>query len=200
MRIELGRYSDILRRLLNLGGKQIVADELAPELSAVLVLEDDRPEWLFPSQYFTATGLPVTIGAGLSAVRFRNPPGSGVLMVCEAVLVRVGVAETVSFRVHSGAANLGTVSDDKVLDLRFGAAQLSPLVVSSSNAAAAIGSGVYSLELAAATPTVFPPAPVKMPLCIMGPDTGFDIICTTVGIALRAIAWFRMRPQGRYER
>lgn len=199
MKVELGRFSDILRRLLNLGGKEYVASELGPEIHPTLCLENDRPEWLFPTQFHSATGLGVAIGAGLSAVRFRNPANSGMLMVCSHVMVRVGVAETVSFRIHSGAANLGTVSDDKKLDLRLGASELSPLVISSSNAAAAIGSGVYSMDLPAATPTVFPGNP-NIPLCILGPDTGFDIICTTNGIALRVLGFFRMRPQGRYER
>lgn len=202
MKLEIARYADILRRLLNLGGKEFVAGELGPELHPTLVLENDRPEWLFPVQLFTATGLGLAAGgAGLSAVRFRNPPSSGLLAVCEAVIVRTAVAETVSFRIFgAGTASLGTVSDDKALDLRLGATQLSPIIVSSSQNAAAIGSGVYSLELQAGVPFVFPPSPVKMPLCILGPDTGFDIICTTNALALRAIAFFRMRPQGRYER
>ncbi len=80
-KIEVGRYSDRLRRTLGMKGVSEVAGELSPEISPVMVLEDVSLEWLFLQQVRACGSATVLVGnvANESIIRWRNPAGSGVI-------------------------------------------------------------------------------------------------------------------------
>jgi len=86
-KIEIGRYSDLLRRALGMKGVSDVAADLSPEISPVWELERDAQEWGFLKQVrWISAATRFTSGVGLLAnVRLRNPPGSGALVVVDRV-------------------------------------------------------------------------------------------------------------------
>jgi len=80
-KIETGRYGDLLRRFLNAKGTEDIAGDLAPEISPVFVLENNRPDWHYLKNerlaaFFTAQVSGASAGP---TVRLRNPTGSGVI-------------------------------------------------------------------------------------------------------------------------
>lgn len=117
MKLGTGAFDALLGRLLNIPQQQGgIAGELSPEISPVLVLEMDRPEWCYLKNERCCCGLAscaATVGQP-ALVTFRNPAGSGVLIVIDAVQVasnpaNVPFAMTV-FLGGQRAADLTTVS------------------------------------------------------------------------------------------
>lgn len=82
-KLERGQFADFLRRYLGMTGSTEVAGDLAPELSPVLVLEAERPEWEFlKANRLMACAYSIGPTAGsTSAHRLRNPTGSGVVAI-----------------------------------------------------------------------------------------------------------------------
>lgn len=88
-----GQYGDLLRRYLNMVGQSDVAEELAPELTAVLTLESQLPEWEFlkGNRLNAHTVTAPAAGAGnFGTVRYRNPPGSGMVAIVTRVVAAGG--------------------------------------------------------------------------------------------------------------
>lgn len=82
-KIEQGRYSDLLRRILGMTGSSVVAGELSPEISPGLSLEEERPEWEFlKGAKLMCAPLNIAGGVGTqTGFRFRNPANSGVVAI-----------------------------------------------------------------------------------------------------------------------
>lgn len=82
-KLERGQFADLLRRYLGMTGSTDVAGDLAPELSPVLILEAERPEWEFlKSNRLMSCAYSIGPTAGqTSAHRLRNPTGSGVVAI-----------------------------------------------------------------------------------------------------------------------
>jgi len=82
-KVERGQFSTLLRRYLGMTGTSDVVDELAPEMSAVFVLEAERPEWEFlKGARLLGMGQTVpALAANFGAIRFRNPTNSGVVAI-----------------------------------------------------------------------------------------------------------------------
>lgn len=80
-RINVGRFSQLLRRFLEQKGTEVVASELSPEISPVFILENDRPDWLFlKGERLCVASFATTSGASLGpTVRVRNPLASAAL-------------------------------------------------------------------------------------------------------------------------
>lgn len=138
-KINVGRYSETLRRLLN-QAEADVTSELAPEISAVLVLESERPAWAFLANIRARSfGATVAANAGfISQILFQNKSTSGALVEIE----RIRVASTAGIEVFIGTlaevADLGTVLNGGSLDTRWSLTAGSSVVISQSNAAAAV--------------------------------------------------------------
>lgn len=83
-KIEIGRFSELLRRTLGMKGQQTVAAELSPEVSPVIELESaEDQEWDFLKgvrQVSWSAQIAANVGAAGQG-QLRNPPGSGVLAV-----------------------------------------------------------------------------------------------------------------------
>lgn len=86
-KIEIGRYSEQLRRMLGMKGQEVVSGELSPEISATIEIEGPGAEWNFLKGVRDAsTG--ATIGAiagNRPNFRLRNPTGSGVIATVQVV-------------------------------------------------------------------------------------------------------------------
>jgi len=80
--IEIGRFSDLLRRMFSMVGQIDVAAELSPEVSPTIELETAlNQEWDFlkgVKQCATSESVDANVLAG-GQFRLRNPTGSGVL-------------------------------------------------------------------------------------------------------------------------
>ena len=80
--IEVGRFSDLLRRMFSMVGQLEVAAELSPEVSPTVELESaQNQEWDFlkgVKQCATSEEIAANAGAG-GQFRLRNPPDSGTL-------------------------------------------------------------------------------------------------------------------------
>lgn len=80
--IHVGRYSDLLARLLSIEEKN-PAGEIATEIFPVLALEVDRPEWYVLGGTLPAFGRTTrTNGGGFVMIMLRNPVDSGRIIVC----------------------------------------------------------------------------------------------------------------------
>jgi len=122
-KIEIGRYSELLRRSLGMKGTVEVAGELSPEVSATIELEGPAPEWDFLKQVRgcrAANTLPGVV-ANTVHYRLRNPAGSGTLATIQALgLTPASVAE---LRINRGqiGGELLTLLVTVVPDTRWGA-------------------------------------------------------------------------------
>lgn len=105
MKINTPRFNQILGRMLSMSGVQDPAGDLSPEVSAIIALEVDRPEWVFLGNgRLWGNCVDVTISAGLAGgIRIRNPVGSGVLSIIEAVSVSTLTTFGVRMVVNNGS-------------------------------------------------------------------------------------------------
>lgn len=137
-KIELGKFSTLLRRYLQLKGESEVASDLAPEISPVLALESDRPEWAFlASEKLMGSVFNATAAVGLaSTAQLRNPLNSGVIAiitdVCLSTSVTPGPLQLMRVETNADLANALT---PVARDTRFPQVSASALVASWGNVA-----------------------------------------------------------------
>jgi hypothetical protein len=91
-KIELGKFSSLIRRYLGMTGTSDVLDELAYEISPVLVLEAESIDWEFlKGARVLASAQKVGAVAGQnSAARWRNPATSNTVAIFTSLNVGVG--------------------------------------------------------------------------------------------------------------
>ena len=173
-KIETGRYSDLLRRFLALKGVQEVAGELSPEISAVFILEDDRPDWSFlKAERLVGVGHFAASGATAGPTfRLRNPAGSGVLATIKIIEGSVGPGDTLEIRLNAQNLDLGGgIRNTSVRDTRDGfliGIVKSSCIFSFNTTVAPVGTTIYSM----AAPTDEPRS-YKEPL-ILSPGHSVD--------------------------
>jgi len=136
-KIELGRYSELLRRALGMKGVVEVAGELSPEVSATWEIEADRAEW----QFLKGVRL-VTTGGGQGASvgnnfigRLVNPAASGIIASISLVSLSADAISAYAFRFQAAPlGNLASVAESGARDSRWGSPGVSrsPLVASST--------------------------------------------------------------------
>lgn len=147
-KIEVGRWSELLRRALGMAGTEMVAAELSPEVSPTWQIESDSADW----QFLKAVRL---MGSSLSrsavAAEFNrfhlvNPLTSGMLAVVEQIdYSSVDLTGDVLIRIDNTAlATLAAVGTSVPRDNRWefpAPSSGSPLVFSVGNAAAGLSDG-----------------------------------------------------------
>lgn len=170
-KIEIGRWSEQLRRMLGQKGQEVIAGELSPEVSPTIQLEGMSPEWDFLKQVRDCRMVGVLGASALNTgvFRIRNPAGSGVIALIKAVGVETRGA-AILMTVTSGAqtADLGTAVNMVVPDGRWNATGTTDtaLVGSTNNAADAVapaGDVLYATRGNANEPRVYPHPWVLMP-------------------------------------
>lgn len=115
-KIERGQFSTFLRRYLGMSGESFVSDELAPEVSPILVLESERAEWEFLKNAkllaFQNNFSPAAASA--ASWRIRNPVTSGIVAVFEDIVLSANVDTFVQIGIsptdQPNFANLGAVA------------------------------------------------------------------------------------------
>jgi len=119
-KIEVGRYSALLRRALGMSGTEDVAGDLSPELSPTWELEGPTDEWSFLKDV-REIGLGETIanGAGAGHFRIRNPPGSGVLAVIKPISVAGDGTSNNTAKIQELTADLTNTSLAAARDTRW---------------------------------------------------------------------------------
>jgi len=147
--IEVGRFSDLLRRMFSMVGQLEVAAELSPEISPTVELETAaNQEWDFlkgVKQCSTSELIDANAGAG-GQFRLRNPLGSGVLATTHELTMTGGVAGQ-RWAIHVGpqTGDLVNTSLTTARDGRWrqpGALQASVLIASFQNAVGTVPTGV----------------------------------------------------------
>jgi hypothetical protein len=193
--IQVKRFNAILGRLLGMAGVEDPAGALSPEISPVLVLENDRPEWLFLSNQFpmAAGGVETASVANPTFFRIRNPVGSGIIAVIEAVNLSASIIIT------DGVAQLGTQTVDMggamaplVRDNRYGQI-VGSCTVSESNGGGS-GTGIERFRVPINTVYNYQNLPI-----ILKPGTNYDWGVNDVNVEVHANIRWRERPAEPYE-
>lgn len=106
-KIEIGRYSALLRRALGMAGVQEVAGHLSPELSPTWQLEGSTDEWMFLKDVRAMSmGESIASGAGQGHYRIRNPANSGALCVITKLFVVPQGSNVITARIQELTVDL----------------------------------------------------------------------------------------------
>jgi hypothetical protein len=202
MRIGTGRYSSILARLLQGAATLEVAPELSPEVSPIIVLESQRPEWdyLGNQRIFTASSF-VTAGAALpGTLRLFVPTAQTILAVIEAIAVTPTTAANVQVNIGANVTPLANVVASVTRDSRVrttvGGLVSSGLSITQETSQSP--SGTIAERFAA--PAGVGPSRFQCLPVILGPGGSLDISLDTVTLAMFVHVLWREREIGRYER
>ncbi len=156
-KIERGQFSSFLRRYLGMTGVSEVVDELAPEISAVFALEQERPEWEFlKGARLMSHATQVTVNPGNpNSARWRNPPNSGVVAIFYRVNASVSTVTGSGLFLTMGAqlADLATVSGTVPRDTRWSALAVGGAIIASFSNSGAIGGNQFDNAIILANTT-----------------------------------------------
>lgn len=142
--IMAGRYNAVLHKLLQIGSGA-PAPILAPEVIAAIVLEADRPEWLFLGGMQAGMGMgyaPAQVAAR-SILTLENPSGSGALVTIEKMWGFVATGEYMLMDRCTTADTVGytPLAVTRVLDGRLAD---QPTVAIMQRTAAALPTGTFA--------------------------------------------------------
>jgi len=166
-KIEVGRYSELLRRFLQQKGQEEIAGELSPEISPIFVLESDRTDWAFlKNERLGIVSINQTSGATPGPLfRVRNPLGSGVIATLSDIWVTLTVGPA-NLRVNFVQVNAqlpGGNLNGRPRDFRWGPNFETVLLGSFDTTTVGIGTRLFEGRLQADTnlhlqiPVVIPP-------------------------------------------
>jgi len=151
-KIEVGRYSNLLRRILSMKGVSDVATELSPEIASAFILEIERPEWEFlkGEKLVSAVFATAAVAAQNSGVRLRNPADSGVVAVFPPggiVLGLTGNTSGIILERNVVQAGLTTALPTVSRDTRYPVLNASALLSSQQNVVPPSGEAYWSTNL-----------------------------------------------------
>lgn len=194
-KIEVGRYSELLRRQFGMKGQEQVSGELSPEISPTIELEGPSAEWDFlKGVRGAAVGLDLAgVVANISVARLRNPVDSGVIATIRAFnwgLVTNGeiLAARGTEVVDLGLSTVGTT----VLDQRWQTGtspQSATLICSVTNLDAVGVVGRVFFRSPILSRVVFP-YPLEI---VLVPGTNLDWSPSAVNVRLFANAFWNER-------
>lgn len=195
-KIERGQFSSLLRRYLGMTGVSDVIDELAPEISATFTLENERPEWEFlkGAKLMSLASVVPAVGGVQSAVRLRNPAGSGVVAVFSLFIIGVQTSTGVDFSLgpETAGVDLATVIGTTPRDTRqpgFAAAPGSALIASRGN----VNPGGFNFVELAMNDLQQRPYTVASPV-VLTPGFQLNIFSVQVNISLTfTMHWLEKR-------
>ncbi len=146
-KIEIGRYSELLRRMLGQKGQEMVAPELSPEVSPTIQLEGTTPEWDFlKSVRRCGVGTRLAAAVGFTSVfRIRNPLTSGIIATVDLIETSYSTAGLLfNMGLLEIDASLPLPSSSLVMDQRWGslgAGNQTALIMSADNTTAVFTAG-----------------------------------------------------------
>lgn len=156
-KIETGRYSERLRRSLGMKGVTVVSAELSPEISPVIVLEDNALEWQF-LQAVRACGSAILEDGAVSfqtLIRWNNPVGSGIIAVFRHLDISADALTTINWGYGNNIGELLTARATAVFDHRWATATSPTAVTASSSDDATVislASSIFVTRSVADTP------------------------------------------------
>lgn len=159
-KIEIGRFAERLRRSLGMAGVVEVAQELAPEISPVIVVEDNSADQQFlQGVRLCCTGAvqPAVVGVN-TLFRFRNPVGSGVLAVFNQVMMSPTVTSTLLCGYGVAQVDLPTAAATGLRDRRWERGTPSSTTIIGSranNVAIAFSTAIFAVRVSANFPIIY---------------------------------------------
>jgi len=194
-KIEIGRYSDRLRRMFYMKGASDVATELSPEISPVIVLEQAGAEWEF-LQGVRICGVRANIAgavANRSILRLRNAANSGVIATVTGVEYTAEATATIDLTKGRAAADLTITGATAVRDHRWRPSSVlfrTALLASFENAGAVpAGEDVlWEVRALANTRLAYPHQVVLIP------GDSLDLATVTVNVTFRPVFTWKERP------
>jgi len=185
-KIEIGRWSEQLRRMMGMAGVTDVSADLSPEISPVIVLEGPTPDLAYlkgERQVFCAATVSA-VAAMNSKARLRNPPNSGVIAILKSLTMVSPTTTDLRVNINQFTTDL-TLVDTTVPDPRWGALGLaipaSTLVASTTNSQASAPGGEPMLEV---TTLANVPVVLAEPFPLL-PGVAIDFGHPSVNIPLR---------------
>lgn len=180
-KIEVGRWSNQLRRMFGMAGVVDVSADLSPEISPVVVVEEPTVDLDFLKELrlcFTGNTIAGVVG-NASKWRLRNPANSGTMIVVKTV-EQVGIQAGILWQININQqtvdfpSRLLTTVPDSRWNTLGSAAQTTVGVVSSSNAQVAGPAGdiIAFAERAAQRQFTFPQAIPILPGAALDWGTG----------------------------
>lgn len=151
-KIEVGRFSSVMRKFLAMKGVEQVTPELSPEISATFTLESDRLDWKYlKGEKILGFGNSRTsIAAAGPTFRIRNPAASGTIVTIDWFEMNVTTAADVAriTLIEVGADLLGGVLAPISRDTRNAiSASNSAIIVSFATNVAPAGSQLWTQNL-----------------------------------------------------
>jgi len=186
--LQVGRFNAVLHKLLNMKDNA-PAPQLAGDVAAVLVLENDRPEWAFLAgeMLCAATTQSGPVAAQISQCQIFNPANSSVLLVLEKIFFFViGANQSVVTinRTQTLAAASGAGS---ARDFRYGIGGVSNARITGVTPAGASTTVFAQLTQPLLTTSVW-----DVPL-IIAPGNGVNVNVGTVNMGLACTFIWRER-------
>jgi hypothetical protein len=139
-----------------MGGVEDPAGELSAEISAVLALEVDRPEWEFlgNGRLLSIASVITALAANPAYLRLRNPATSGMLAVIEAANITVATGPaTVNALIGTAVTDRGVVIGKMSRDSRSGTT--SGALVASTDNTVGVGTSLEQFQLVVNTKVRF---------------------------------------------
>lgn len=197
--ILVGRYNQLLTRLLNITGGA-PAPQLAAEVMPVLVLVADSPGLAFlKSELLLSFGVDSTgaVPLKLAYIQVANPPGSGGLIEIESYTICNVSAATVDIRAcHTTISTKAAqrIQDrDSRINPGVGTAQFGPGRGVFGNDASA--DGVGGIGNLAPTVRLLAGTSIYMPVAfVLHPGEAFTLAELVGGLAIGGGIYFRFRP------
>lgn len=153
-KIEIGRFSEQLRRMFGMAGEERVASHLSPELSATVEVQSESPDLDFLKGVRNCSvGITLAAAAGFTTFfRLRNPADSGVVTVIDKIVLQPlnGAEMAIARGLETTDLLTGTVASS-VIDPRWQAsgATGSTMLLSVSNgiATGVVGDNLLRVNL-----------------------------------------------------
>jgi len=196
-KIQVGRFNAILSRLLGISGMEATSEDISPEISPVLVLENDRPEWEFLAGGMLVAGVVKQLGAGglVAKAQLRNPASSGVIAIVTQITVTFPSAiGDVRVRVSSATTDRTNAATQSLRDSRWAMLGVSGAIKLSGDNAAAAGNEIEVSGVLQNTPYRVQSCPI-----IVGPQSALEIGSGVADVEMDVSFVWRERPVQPYE-
>lgn len=182
-KIESGRWSELLRRALNMKGQEQVASELSPEISPTWQLEGPTAEWAFLKSVRLAGGAQdiVNVIGNRSILRLRNPAGSGVIGVVDFISYSAELTSIALLRFGQITVDLPGITAVTARDQRWepGGVLSTTLRMSFANGGEVPSGRILWRERTLANVGISYNQPI-----VLTPGTNLDLSATTLNITL----------------
>jgi len=189
--IQAGRFSALLQKLCSIKGAA-PAPQLAGEIIPTLPLEVDRPEWkyLAGERLCWGTATQAAVAGENAHVGLFNLPQSGLLAVTELINIRPAAAASVYMghldTLFSGGGTAQAAHGFRDSRLPRGPQTSTAVLYTKSNAGSLLTTNLFRVyQLSTNQAGIQLGFPI-----VLGPGSGFVVVCATVNTELRvSMAW-----------